>query len=107
MLKRLLNYQGTFFLLLLLSIGADLVVIRAYVVHARPEEVKTEAQKTAFSEDVKKWIQTKVARHKFLRGGVVVIDIIPKRLVYFRAVRTLELTSWIQRCWKDSPTRAS
>ncbi|KAH9485035.1 4-coumarate--CoA ligase-like 7 [Psilocybe cubensis] len=51
---------------------------RAYVVHARPEEMKTEAQRIAFSEDVKQWIQSKVARHKYLRGGVVVIDIIPK-----------------------------
>ncbi|KDR75730.1 hypothetical protein GALMADRAFT_248391 [Galerina marginata CBS 339.88] len=51
---------------------------RAYVVHANPEAVKTEAQKVTFANDVKKWIQGKVARHKFLRGGVVIIDIIPK-----------------------------
>ncbi|PPQ89783.1 hypothetical protein CVT25_008160 [Psilocybe cyanescens] len=51
---------------------------RAYVVHACPESMETETQKIAFSENVKKWIQTKVARHKFLRGGVVVIDAIPK-----------------------------
>lgn len=42
---------------------------RAYVVHARPEEVKLESQKQAFSQHVKMWIQEKVARHKFLRGG--------------------------------------
>lgn len=70
---------------------------RAYVVHARPNELKNEVQKAAFALDVKKWIQGKVARHKFLRGGassskrvalielmenhvgVVVIDIVPKR----------------------------
>ncbi|KAF9565569.1 AMP binding protein [Agrocybe pediades] len=51
---------------------------RAYVVHANPDSVKTNAQKHAFSESIKKWIQGKVARHKFLRGGVVVIDIVPK-----------------------------
>ncbi|PPQ66308.1 hypothetical protein CVT24_007305 [Panaeolus cyanescens] len=51
---------------------------RAYVVHAHPEKVKTEAEKIAFGQAVQKWIQQKVARHKFLRGGVVVIDIIPK-----------------------------
>ncbi|KAF9447183.1 AMP binding protein [Macrolepiota fuliginosa MF-IS2] len=51
---------------------------RAYVVHARPDEVKTEAQKFAFAQGVKKWIQTQVARHKFLRGGVIIIDIVPK-----------------------------
>lgn len=52
---------------------------RAYVVHALPETVKTEAAKIAFSQSVQKWVTTKVARHKFLRGGVVVIDAIPKR----------------------------
>jgi len=51
---------------------------RAYVVHALPESVKTEPHKAVFSENIKKWIQAKVARHKFLRGGVVVIDVIPK-----------------------------
>jgi len=51
---------------------------RAYVVHALPESMKTEPDKVRFSENVKRWIQTKVARHKFLRGGVVVIDVIPK-----------------------------
>lgn len=42
---------------------------RAYVVHARPEEIKTEAQKYAFAQSVKEWIRGMVARHKFLRGG--------------------------------------
>jgi len=51
---------------------------RAYVVHANPEAVKAEADRLAFSESVKKWIQGKVARHKFLRGGVVVINVVPK-----------------------------
>ncbi|TFK44864.1 AMP binding protein [Crucibulum laeve] len=51
---------------------------RAYVVHARPDTVKTEGERNAFAKEIQKWIQTKVARHKFLRGGVVVIDIIPK-----------------------------
>lgn len=67
--------------------------------HANRERVMTAAAKAAFQRDVKKWIQERVARHKFLRGGelsiswlpksslnsicvapgVVVIDIIPKR----------------------------
>ncbi|KAF6760204.1 AMP binding protein [Ephemerocybe angulata] len=51
---------------------------RAYVVPGRPELLKTEGQKTAFAKGVQKWIESKVARHKFLRGGVVVIDAIPK-----------------------------
>jgi len=42
---------------------------RAYIVHARPEELKNEAQKTAFSHHVRSWMQGKVANYKFLRGG--------------------------------------
>lgn len=30
---------------------------------------------------MQEWIQTKVAPHKFLRGGVCVIDVVPKRSV--------------------------
>ena len=51
---------------------------RGYVVPAHPEKLKTEAAKAEFSNGVAKWIQGKVARHKFLRGGVVVIDAVPK-----------------------------
>ena len=28
---------------------------------------------------IAKWIEGHVARHKYLRGGVIVIDVIPKR----------------------------
>jgi len=42
---------------------------RAYIVHARPEELRNEAQKIAFSQHVRSWIQGKVASFKFLRGG--------------------------------------
>ena len=35
----------------------------------------------SFPKDVQKWIEGRVARHKFLRGGVVVVDVIPKRYV--------------------------
>ncbi|KAF8806514.1 AMP binding protein [Phlegmacium glaucopus] len=51
---------------------------RAYVVPARPDGVKAEADIVKFAENIKAWIQTKVARHKFLRGGIVVTDVIPK-----------------------------
>ncbi|KAJ7199315.1 AMP binding protein [Mycena haematopus] len=51
---------------------------RAYVVHAHPEKVRTGAAKALFAESVVEWMKTKVARHKFLRGGVSVIDEIPK-----------------------------
>ncbi|KAJ6609065.1 AMP binding protein [Mycena sp. CBHHK59/15] len=51
---------------------------RAYVVHARPGELKSVQDKAAFARSVAKWIESKVAKHKFLRGGVAVIDIVPK-----------------------------
>ncbi|KIL68813.1 hypothetical protein M378DRAFT_70443 [Amanita muscaria Koide BX008] len=51
---------------------------RAYVVHAKPDEIGLENQKVAFCREIETWIQKKVARHKYLRGGVVILDIIPK-----------------------------
>ncbi|KAG5642121.1 hypothetical protein DXG03_003592 [Asterophora parasitica] len=51
---------------------------RAYVVHARPADVKDPKGKAAFEEAVGRWTRERVARHKFLRGGVVTIDVIPK-----------------------------
>ncbi len=52
---------------------------RAYVVHAQPHKVTTDELKIAFGQEVAKSIESKVARHKYLRGGVVVIDVVPKR----------------------------
>lgn len=52
---------------------------RAYIVVAR--SLSSESERRAFSADVAKWIEGRVARHKFLRGGVVIIDAIPKRYV--------------------------
>lgn len=37
--------------------------------------------RAAFEKEVEEWIKTKVARHKYLRGGVHVIEAIPKRSV--------------------------
>ncbi|KAF7316064.1 AMP binding protein [Mycena indigotica] len=51
---------------------------RAYVVHANPTKVNTPAKTAAFSKSVQKWMESKVAKHKFLRGGVAVVDAIPK-----------------------------
>ncbi|KAJ6557890.1 AMP binding protein [Mycena capillaripes] len=51
---------------------------RAYVVHAHPEKLANSEAKAAFADSVVKWMETKVAKHKFLRGGVGVIDVIPK-----------------------------
>ncbi|KAJ7215070.1 hypothetical protein GGX14DRAFT_696593, partial [Mycena pura] len=51
---------------------------RAYVVHANPEKVKTAQAKAEFGQSVVKWIKSRVARHKYLRAGVAVIDVVPK-----------------------------
>ncbi|CAL1711282.1 unnamed protein product [Somion occarium] len=48
---------------------------RAYVVHAKA--IRGDAARQ-FGKEVQKWIQSRVARHKYLRGGVIVIDAIPK-----------------------------
>jgi hypothetical protein len=52
-------------------------IYRAYIVH------KTGAANApkSFPKDVQLWIEARVAKHKFLRGGVVIIDSIPKRFV--------------------------
>ncbi|KAJ7502923.1 AMP binding protein [Mycena galericulata] len=51
---------------------------RAYIVHANPDQIKTAQAKLEFANSVVKWMETKVARHKFLRGGVGILDVIPK-----------------------------
>jgi len=39
-----------------------------------------EAQ-VAFAQSIAKWVSTKAAKHKYLRGGVILVDAIPKRWV--------------------------
>ncbi|KAG8720268.1 hypothetical protein FRC08_000704 [Ceratobasidium sp. 394] len=51
---------------------------RAYVVHRRGYASLSKSERDAFAKEVQTWIQGKVAKHKFLRGGVVVIEAIPK-----------------------------
>ncbi|KAG6884239.1 hypothetical protein C0993_000184 [Termitomyces sp. T159_Od127] len=51
---------------------------RAYVVPARPETLRTDVDRAAFGRAVRAWTRDRVARHKFLRGGVVVVDVVPK-----------------------------
>ncbi|KAJ7136077.1 AMP binding protein [Mycena epipterygia] len=51
---------------------------RAYVVHAHPEKVKSAKAKAEFLNSIMKWTEQQVANHKFLRGGVGLIDAIPK-----------------------------
>ncbi|KLO18615.1 AMP binding protein [Schizopora paradoxa] len=49
---------------------------RAYVVHLKG--LRTNKEKAEFGKQVQEWMRSRVARHKYLRGGVVVIDVIPK-----------------------------
>ncbi|KAF8586519.1 acetyl-CoA synthetase-like protein [Ramaria rubella] len=52
---------------------------RAYVVpRGGAASLKTAAEREKYGQEIQKWIQDKVARHKYLRGGVVVVDAIPK-----------------------------
>lgn len=49
---------------------------RAYVVpKVKPQPGPESA---AFSREIQAWVQSRVAKHKYLRGGVVVIDQVPK-----------------------------
>ncbi|KAJ7185864.1 AMP binding protein [Mycena filopes] len=60
------------------DVGEATELPRAYVVHANPEKVKSAQAKAAFAKSVAKWMTTKVAKHKYLRGGVSIIDVVPK-----------------------------
>jgi 4-coumarate--CoA ligase len=54
----------------------------AYIVTSRNDELlKDPKAGAAFAKAIQEWMRTKVAQHKFLRGGVVIIDAIPKSLV--------------------------
>ena len=53
---------------------------RAYVVHKQVASL-TPQERAAFEKEVQEWIKSRVARHKYLRGGVVVTQAIPKRYV--------------------------
>lgn len=37
--------------------------------HANPDNVKTKEERGAFGHSVRKWTESKVAHHKYLRGG--------------------------------------
>lgn len=52
---------------------------RAYVVPAGGLESLSQQARKDFSKEVADWVAETVAGHKRLRGGVVLIDIIPKR----------------------------
>ena len=44
-------------------------ICRAYVVHANPASLKDDADKADFGRSIQEWIEPRVARHKYLRGG--------------------------------------
>ena len=49
---------------------------RAYVVpKVKPQSA---SQSTAFSKEIQDWVRQRVSKQKFLRGGVVLIDQVPK-----------------------------
>jgi acyl-CoA synthetase (AMP-forming)/AMP-acid ligase II len=45
------------------------VTSRAYVVHANPTSLNSDADRVVFRKSAQEWIKNKVDRHKFLRGG--------------------------------------
>jgi len=52
---------------------------RAYIVpKSGYASLPTQADREKFALGIQKWIEGKVAKHKYLRGGVVVIEVIPK-----------------------------
>jgi acyl-coenzyme A synthetase/AMP-(fatty) acid ligase len=51
---------------------------RAYVVPKAPLESLDSAQRAALSKEIADWISTRVASYKRLRGGVILIEAIPK-----------------------------
>lgn len=54
---------------------ALILLCRAYVVS---KSKLTPQEQTTFASSVQEWIKSRVARHKYLRGGVVIIDAVPK-----------------------------
>ncbi|KAG8958567.1 hypothetical protein FRC03_009012 [Tulasnella sp. 419] len=52
---------------------------RAYIVpRAGVPDLTTRQGQEKFAKKVQKWMETKVAKHKYLRGGVVIIAAVPK-----------------------------
>ncbi|KAI0783024.1 AMP binding protein [Abortiporus biennis] len=53
---------------------------RAYIVHknTNTQGLLSPLDTREFAKSIQKWVQSRVARHKYLRGGVSVIDTIPK-----------------------------
>lgn len=60
--------------------GPELTNTRAYVVPRRGlAAFPTKEEQEAFTKSIAQWVTTKAAKHKYLRGGVILLDVIPKR----------------------------
>ena len=51
---------------------------RAYIVPKAPIGDMSDADKKKMIDEVSQWVASKVSNHKRLRGGIVLVDIIPK-----------------------------
>lgn len=63
---------------LFLQLGARLADSSAYIVAKPSANIKTGADRDALGAEVATWLAGRVAQHKRLRGGVVVVEVIPK-----------------------------
>jgi hypothetical protein len=53
---------------------------RAYIVSTKNATLLKDADaRAAYEKEVQEWIKAKVASHKYLRGGVRIVEVIPKR----------------------------
>jgi hypothetical protein len=64
----------------------------AYIVASRNAELlKDPKAAAAFGEEVQRWVKPKVSHYKYLRGGVFIIEVIPKTwvqpFIVFRSCR--------------------
>jgi 4-coumarate--CoA ligase len=62
--------------------GPELTDPRAYVVPRNGlTAFPTKEAQQAFARSIAQWVTTNAAKHKYLRGGVILVDAIPKRCV--------------------------
>jgi 4-coumarate--CoA ligase len=59
---------------------SELTNPRAYVVpRGGLAAFPTKGARVTFGQSIAQWVSTKAAKHKYLRGGVILVDAIPKR----------------------------
>ncbi|KAF8908000.1 AMP binding protein [Mucidula mucida] len=61
-----------------ITLMARFAINRAYVVPANPGKLNCSVQKATLEQEVGAWMKGQVAYHKYLRGGVIAIDVVPK-----------------------------